>query len=112
MTRVEKGTQFELPFKTDWMARHEYCGHIMPWREPLIVCLSEEIPECILEKNHSGEHLIVTMEGKFFCWEIADDDIPEEELDGSFSFGEIPSAEGTKLLLQSRVFAQKLLSTS
>jgi hypothetical protein len=112
MTKAKKGTQFKLPFKSDWMIHHEYCGHLMPWRENMIVYDDEHSPECILEKNHDGEHLVVNKRGQFFCWNIEPDDIPESELDGSFSFGEIPSAEGTKLLLQSRIFAQKLLSTS
>ena len=43
------------------------CDYLLPRRELGIVQYDEDLPECLLKKDHKGEHLVKTSNG-YFVW--------------------------------------------
>ena len=58
------------------------CGIIVPRQQDIIGSREDYTPECIRARCHSGPHVFLTPEGKYFSWEddwTCDCCTPEED---------------------------------
>ena len=86
---------------TDYREGLEKCPYLMPFRDWGLVNMFEDIPECLLDERHDGEHLVLLSDGRYVVWEYDHEcGCPLDELEECecFLWGEVTPDEAQRLI--------------